>query len=236
MFAFALDTIEEPQIITKIDDVKNLESKNSIGFRRIRLINVENISKLTLEIEKAISNYDNQGFIHILDHNNSIITGTFISDIKIVKSEKNNLTLSGNVWHHPQGYQKAWKMKMHNEINQKNMWKTFEKDELQGWLVFALNNMHPKISKENIEIEIDGNDFHNLDEFFCTLGEEVNGIAGYFGRSIPALYDCMRGDFGVETIKELTWINHQKSKKLFRAKFNEILETFKDFDVKITLI
>lgn len=236
MFAFALDTLEEPQIISLIEDIKNLENnKSSFGYRNLRLINVENPEQLKLEIEKATSNFENQGFIHLLDKNNSILTGTFINDIKILKSKKKNLSLRGYVWHQPKGYYKAWKMKMANQINDKKSWKSFEKDELQGWLVFALNNMHSGISKENLKIEISGDDFHNLDEFFCTLGEEINGLSGYFGRNIPALYDCMRGDFGAESIKELTWKNHQKSKKLFKTKFTEILQIFEEFNVKINL-
>ncbi|AZA75150.1 hypothetical protein [Chryseobacterium indoltheticum] len=76
MFAFALDTLEEPQIISLIEDVKNLESnKTNFGFRKLRLINVENPARLKLEIEKSIANSDNQGSIYLLDQNNSIITG-----------------------------------------------------------------------------------------------------------------------------------------------------------------
>lgn len=236
MFAFALDTLTETKIISQIEDVKNLESNNSnFGYRKLRLINVENPTLLKLEIEKAIANSDNHGCIHLLDQNNSILTGTFISNIKISKSEKNNLSLSGYVWHQPKGYYKAWKMKMNNQINDKNIWKSFQKNELQGWLVFALNNMNTEPIKENLIIEINGDHFNNLDEFFCTLGEEINGVAGYFGRNIPALYDCLRGDFGVESIKKLTWKNHQKSKKLFKSKFNSILQTLEDFDVEIDL-
>ncbi|QQQ28128.1 barstar family protein [Chryseobacterium indoltheticum] len=236
MFAFALDTLEEPQIISLIEDVKNLESnKTNFGFRKLRLINVKNPARLKLEIEKSIANSDNQGSIYLLDQNNSIITGTFISNIKISKSEKNNLSLSGYVWHQPKGYYKAWEMKMNNQINARDIWKNFEKNELLGWLVFALNNMNTEPSKENLIIEINGDHFNNIDEFFCTLGEEINGFAGYFGRNIPALYDCLRGDFGVISIKELTWKNHQKSKKLFKSKFNEVLQTFEDFDIKINL-
>ena len=236
MFAFALDTLEKPQIISLIENVKNLESnKTNFGFRKLRLINVENPTQLKLEIEKSIANFDNQGSIYLLDQNNSILTGTFINNIKISKSDKNNLSLSGYVWHQPKGYYKAWKMKMNNQVNDKNILKNFEKNELQGWLVFALNNMNTESSKENLIIEINGNHFNNLDEFFCTLGEEINGVAGYFGRNIPAFYDCMRGGFGVNSIEKLTWKNHQKSKKLFKSKFIEILQIFEDFDVDINL-
>lgn len=41
MFAFSLDTKEETEIITYINDVRNIESnKNNIGYRKLRLINV----------------------------------------------------------------------------------------------------------------------------------------------------------------------------------------------------
>lgn len=95
MFAFALDTLEEPRIISLIEDVKNLESnKTNFGFRKLRLINVENPEQLKLEIEKAASNFDNQGCIYLLNHNNSILTRTFISNIKILKFKKNDITLT----------------------------------------------------------------------------------------------------------------------------------------------
>ena len=236
MFAFSRDTSHEPQFTSIIEDVKNLENnKTNFGYRKLRLINIENPEQLKSEIEKATCNFNNQGYVYLLDQNNSIVTGTFISNITITKSKKNHFSINGYVWHQPKGYYKAWKMKTNNQINDKNTWKSFGKDELQGWLVFALNNMKNESSKENLNIEINGDNFHNLNEFFCTLGEKINGVAGYFGRNIPSLYDCLRGDFGVESIQELTWKNHQKSKKLFKTKFNEILQIFEEFDVKINL-
>ncbi|MET3539222.1 barstar family protein [Chryseobacterium limigenitum] len=236
MFAFSLDTLEEPELIAYFEDVKNLENnKTNFGYRKLRLINVHNIPKLKSEIERATKIYDNQGHIHLLDENKSIIAGTFLSNIRIIKSKNNNVTLSSYVWHHPKGFHKAYKMMVNKEITNKNLWKAFKKDELQGWLVFALHYNKSKIDKENIKIQIDGKGFHNLDEFFCLLGEEINGIGGYFGRNLYALYDCLKGDFGVKSISELTWNNHEKSKKLLKTKFNEIIETFEEFDVKIIL-
>ncbi|MDM1556650.1 barstar family protein [Chryseobacterium indologenes] len=126
-------------------------------------------------------------------------------------------------------------MKINNQITEKNVWKTFKKDELQGWFVWALNSTNNDIPKVNITIRIDGNEFHNLDSFFCTLGEEIHGPGGYFGRNLYAMYDYLRGDFGVESVSELIWINHQRSKKLLKSKFNEIIKIFEDFNVKIVL-
>lgn len=235
MFGFSLDKgAVSPEIITTIEDVKNLE-RAKIGYRQIRLINVENPLKLKLELEKITNPFDNKGYINFLDHKNSIVAGTFISNIRILNLEKNNISLSGYVWHQPKGYYKAWKMQVNGKINHINVWKSFQKDELQGWLVFALNNQKPNLIKENINIEINGNDFHNLDEFFCVLGEEINGVAGYFGRNIPALYDCLRGRLGVHSIKELTWKNHARSKQLFKTKFIELITIFKEFNIIINL-
>lgn len=236
MFAFSLDTGEETEIITYIDDAKNLESnETNLGYRELRLINVHDIEKLKYEIEKATKLYDNNGYIHMLDKDKSIVTSTFISKVRIIKSKKNNITLNGYVWHPPKGFLKAWKMYLNNEITEKNTWKKLDKDELQGWLVFTGCVRRPEIDRENIIIQLDGNNFHNLDELFCTLGEEVNGIAGYFGRQLSALYDCLCGDFGVKSIAEITWHNHERSKKLLKKNFDKIIDIFNKFNIRIIL-
>jgi RNAse (barnase) inhibitor barstar len=236
MFAFSLDTEEESPIITYIDDVKNLENnRTNWGYRELRLINIENTGKLKSEIDRATRIYDNQGFIHLLDKDQSIVTSTFISRIKIIKTKKNNITLSGIVRHHPQGFHKVWQMFLNNEITEKNIWKKLSKDELQGWLVFALHHVKPQPERENLIIRLDGNNFHNIDEFYCTLGEEVNGVAGYFGRQLYALHDCLRGDFGVKSISEITWKNHRISKKLLKKNFDDILDIFKEHEINVIL-
>lgn len=236
MFAFSLDTGKETDMITFIDDVKNLESNSTnLGYRKVRLINVHRKEKLTDKIEKATKIYENQGFIHLLDKNNSIITSTFISNIEISKSDKSNLILSGYVWFKPKGFHKVCKMFINNELTEKNTWKKLDNDELQGWLVFALCTAKPQPDRENLIISIDGHHFHNLDGFYCTLGEEINGIGGYFGRQLHALYDCLRGNFGVKSISEIIWYHHQHSKKLLKTDFNKIIAVFEEFRISVIL-
>ncbi|MCJ8155491.1 barstar family protein [Chryseobacterium sp. SSA4.19] len=236
MFAFSLDTKEETDIITYIDDVKNLESsKSNMGYRELRLINVHEIENLKYKIEESIKIYDNQGFIHLLDENNSIVTSTFISNIRIIKSKHHNITLSGYVWFTPRGFHKAWQMYLDNKITEKNIWKTFNKDELQGWIVFTGCLQKPQIYKENLIINIDGNNFHNLDGFYCSIGEEVNGIAGYFGRQLYSFYNCLHGDFGVKCILKVIWTNHLRSKKLLKNNYNKIIDIFKKYNIKVIL-
>ncbi|KMQ62258.1 hypothetical protein ACM40_08110 [Chryseobacterium sp. BLS98] len=235
MFGFAFDSETELEVIAYIDDIKNIESPENIIYRTIRLINVDNATLLISAIENATEIYENSGFICLLDDKKSIITKTFISNIRVIKSKKNNVTLLGQIWSYPPGYHKAWKMRLNNEIIQKNIWKNFRKEELQGWLVYALHTTIIDQVKENISIQINGNEFHNLDGFFCTLGEEVNGIGGYFGRGFGALNDCLCGEFGVKAMSELIWLNHQRSKKLFKTKFDKILQIFEDRHVKVFL-
>lgn len=235
MFGFELDEGENSQIITVIDDVKNIEGVSPITYKKVRLINVNDIDNFKSAIKTSSKTYDNHGCITVLDKEKKVVARTFISNISIIKSKHNNITFIGHVWQHPKGFQKALDIKIKNEITEKNIWKTFKKEELQGWLVCALNSKNNDIAKVNITIRIDGNEFHNLDSFFCILGEEIHGPGGYFGRNLYAMYDCLRGDFGVESVSELIWKNHQKSKKLLKSKFNEIIEIFEDFNVKISL-
>lgn len=54
MFAFSLDTGSENNLITSIGEVRNLESNRSnIGYRKLRLINVQDTAKLKYEIGKS---------------------------------------------------------------------------------------------------------------------------------------------------------------------------------------
>lgn len=236
MFAFSLDTGSENNLITSIGEVRNLESNRSnIGYRKLRLINVQDTAKLKYEIEKAALTYDHNGFIHMLDANGSIIHSTFISSISIGKSKRNTLCLSGYVWFKPKGFQKSLQMYLDNEISGKDCWKKLNRDELQGWLVFALHITKPGPDRENLFIRIDGSRFHNEDGFYCTLGEEIHGSTGYFGRNKGALTDCLRGSFGVKSISEITWVNHQRSKKLLKRNFTDIIAIFESFDVRVML-
>lgn len=99
MFAFALDSETELEAITLIDDVKNLESPENIVYRTIQLINVANVSILISAIENAVKTYENNGFICLLDDKKSVVNRTFIGNIRVIKSKKNNITLSGQVWY-----------------------------------------------------------------------------------------------------------------------------------------
>ncbi|WP_406603918.1 barstar family protein [Nocardia macrotermitis] len=43
---------------------------------------------------------------------------------------------------------------------------------------------------------IDANSIGSSVDFFCALGESINGPGGYFGDNLDSLSDCLCGGFG----------------------------------------
>lgn len=66
------------------------------------------------------------------------------------------------------------------------------------------------------KIEIDGNKFSNLNEFYDEIELKLtNGLGWKIGRNLDALNDVLDGGFGVHEINEnieLIWLNSGKSK------------------------
>lgn len=46
-------------------------------------------------------------------------------------------------------------------------------------------------------VVVDAAHITSLDDFFCALGDAVQGSGGYFGRSLLSLEDCLVGGFGM---------------------------------------
>ena len=111
MFGFSLDSGQHPpELITTIEDVKNLESNNkSIGYRKLHLTYVEDVTHLKSSINNATLDFGNNGLIHYLNENQEILTSIFVSNVKIIKVKKKNVILSAFVWHKPKGFLKATK-------------------------------------------------------------------------------------------------------------------------------
>ncbi len=236
MFGFALNTDNDPEILFYIDEIDSLESRKSRHiYRKIKLININNISLAKQEVTESIKNKENNGFIYSLDSNKRILHGTFISNFRIVRCEKNELTLNGLIWNESYGYQKALKMHVNNEITEKNLWKKFSKKEIQGWLGFAFYIQHSETDHSEVKIELDGNLFDNINEFYCAIGEAINGPGGYFGRNFNAFIDCFYGGFGVQSMNEVSWKNHDRSRRLLKRDFDIILEIFEERKVKVLL-
>ena len=56
-----------------------------------------------------------------------------------------------------------------------------------------------------VEFDLDGSHVTDQAGLYCALGEALNGPGGYYGASVDALKDCLRGDFGPVAPFTLTW-------------------------------
>ncbi len=67
------------------------------------------------------------------------------------------------------------------------------------------------------EITIDGNNFNNIEEFYCEMNKLLTqDLTWETGHNLDAFNDLLRGGFGVHEYGEpilLKWINYSKSKE-----------------------
>lgn len=116
-----------------------------------------------------------------------------------------------------------------------NCWAEIKQNEKQAWLELALyfGNYDDNKSK----IEIDGNKIKSLNDFFCSIGEALNGKGGYFGRDLVGFDQCLRmfDEFGTGNLKTVVWNNHKKCKWKLKNNFNKIIETLEEFNIEVKL-
>jgi RNAse (barnase) inhibitor barstar len=71
-------------------------------------------------------------------------------------------------------------------------------------------------AKKMRTIEINGNNFSNLTEFYDEVERKMtNGLNWKIGRNLDAFEDVLSGGFGVQEVEEnyeLKWLNSKKSK------------------------
>jgi RNAse (barnase) inhibitor barstar len=54
-------------------------------------------------------------------------------------------------------------------------------------------------------VTLDGAVIQSPVDFYCAIGEAINGPGGYFGANLDSLADCLRGDFGIAVPFDLVW-------------------------------
>mgnify|MGYP003337638724 CR=1 FL=1 len=69
------------------------------------------------------------------------------------------------------------------------------------------------------QVELDGKYIISKQDFLCHLGEEVNGILGYFGGCFDSLSDALTGGLNeLNGVLRIKWINFSFSKEYFDDK------------------
>ncbi|WP_439651333.1 barstar family protein [Microbulbifer guangxiensis] len=72
---------------------------------------------------------------------------------------------------------------------------------------------HSCIPKQGRIVEIPGELIRSALDFYCSIGEAVNGPGGYFGSEFHSFDDCLFGGFGLEAPYEIVWRNSEISKR-----------------------
>lgn len=191
-----------------------------------------------LECWKA-SSEEEDFFIHIFDSKKKLLAEYelgYIHDINSIESPVvSTIEVICSIEPSKIGIEAIWDMRVNHKINKKGIWKTLPKKYRRAWLEAAMHNRVKKGDQKNLILSIDGSTMDDIDAFYCTIGEEINGAGGYFGWNLNALIDCLKGGFGAKLPLTLHWQNHKTSEKNLKEDFVEIIEILIEANVKLKL-
>jgi hypothetical protein len=80
---------------------------------------------------------------------------------------------------------------------------------------------------QRTDVSLDTTHLRDPIDFYCAMGEAVNGPGGYFGATLDGLHDCLRGGFGIAAPFDLGWPSPRG-----RA-FQPIVEVLRDSGVRL---
>jgi RNAse (barnase) inhibitor barstar len=107
----------------------------------------------------------------------------------------------------PLAAREVWDLWGEGRPSEPNRWAGCDAEGRRFWLSTALanrTNVTPD-GPPGATYHLDGSHITDPPGFFCALGEAVNGPAGYFGRDLDALNDCLRGRWGATPPFTLVW-------------------------------
>ncbi|MEP0264263.1 barstar family protein [Dokdonia sp.] len=226
-----------PNIIAYIADIGSLKFEKIEGKYHTINIQIKN-EELNSNFENEREKFVTEGYLSLLDQNKKILGELSICDITILEKHKNsNLILTAKVHESRSGELDVWKMYFQNSIKTVGLWKELSEENKEGWLVVSYNFQKHKITKDkdNLVVKLDGELIDSELDFYCALGEAVNGIGGYFGFGLDGLHDCFCGGFGVGKPFTLIWSNHEYSKRNLENYFDSIISIFKEYKYLVEL-
>ncbi|MFJ8140348.1 barstar family protein [Streptomyces sp. NPDC096013] len=143
----------------------------------------------------------------------------------------------------PLAAREVWDLWSEGRPSEPNRWAGCDAAGRRFWLDTALAN-HPHTLPDRppgTTYHLDGSHITDPPGFLCALGEAVNGPAGYFGRSLDALNDCLRGNWGAAPPFTLVWHDAAVARACLRPAphsptFEEILALLAERHVDVGLI
>lgn len=227
----------EFKILSKVENVFGLEQKIST-FNRSKIIELEKVENPELLIsafEESILN-DQSDFGIILTNSLNNNKAYFINFLELISISENNLHIRVFSFGASKGVIRAWNDFYSKGVDRPRLWKELKPSERQGWLELAISFQNVKNSDSVEEALIDGKYIHHIDDFFCELGESINGYGGYFGRNFNALIDCIISpEFGGNNLKRIIWKNHKRNIWKLKKNFKVIQDIFWEYNIELIL-
>ncbi|MDO7211181.1 barstar family protein [Acinetobacter nosocomialis] len=95
-------------------------------------------------------------------------------------------------------------------------WCNLNEEEKKKWIEVSHWVQQYKPLDLVSSIVIDGRNIKSFNDFLCCIGEEVNGLMGYFGSSFGGLSDSLTGGIGCITVPlNITWKYFEETKYSF---------------------
>lgn len=95
-------------------------------------------------------------------------------------------------------------------------WCNLNEEEKKKWIEGSYWVQQYKPLDLVSSIVIDGRNIKSFNDFLCCIGEEVNGLMGYFGSSFGGLSDSLTGGIGCITVPlNITWKYFEETKYSF---------------------
>lgn len=95
-------------------------------------------------------------------------------------------------------------------------WCSLNEEQKKKWIEVSYWVQQYKPLNLVSSIVIDGRNIKSFNDFLCCIGEEVNGLMGYFGSSFGGLSDSLTGGIGCITIPlNITWKYFEETKYSF---------------------
>lgn len=141
---------------------------------------------------------------------------------------------------HRKNEETLWEARRSGGPHEIGTWKKLSPVDLLGWLdVCRLANDSRRAADIQPEsaIALDGREIGTESEFYCALGEAVNGPGGYFGSGLDSLQDCLRGGFGVKVPVTISWTASDVSRlHIGERRFSRIIEVLETPGVTLSLM
>ncbi len=152
-----------------------------------------------------------------------------------------DLRVSGYLWDTPcPGTDAVWSAWRTSSGDERNIWAGLPEEGREAWLDAARLRAVwrfpiPPPPSPSDSFRLDGSHVTDHSGLYCALGEALNGPGGYYGSTLDALKDCLRGNFGPVAPFTLVWHDSATARTHIPEYMDEVVRTLRSAGVTTLL-